>query len=60
VREHGSGGVLPTKISKTTPCKETSCRRHDANRILEIGVAFESLRRQKWDGFLCVVPEQTL
>jgi hypothetical protein len=32
----------------------------DANRLLEIGVAFESLRGRKQDGFVRMLPEQTL
>ena len=32
----------------------------DANRLLEIGVAFESLRRRKQDGFVGVLLEQSL
>ena len=32
----------------------------DANRLLEIGVAFESLHGRKQDGFVRVLPQQTL
>ena len=32
----------------------------DANRLFEIGVAFESLCRRKQDRFVCVLPEQPL
>jgi D-serine dehydratase len=32
----------------------------DANRFIEIGVAFERLRGRKQDGFVVVLPEQPL